>query len=231
MSNPAFIPGKSISVKLRALRERTEGSSKGLRIQKNPTKSTSTSGMSDTVLRTTTSLMRSNRTAPRTLASLAVKRQPTHGQNWSCSMVRGATLNSAFLRKKLFYLKKTPEVTMSKHVDDFSRLIEQIQFNNPPDKRWKDETINRRFVGTLDAKEWRPWIRSLGLGIATMTPVQLYAAIQLDDEVMNGGKPAETKEASLASRIGDLETRISDGKSGQYGKRGKRNRRGKRDRT
>src|SRR5271168_3826789 len=61
-----------------------------------------------------------------------------------------------------------------------------------------------------------------------MTPVQLYAAIQLDDEVMNGGKPAETKEASLASRIRDLETRISDGKSGQHGKRGKR---GKRDRT
>jgi len=146
---------------------------------------------------------------------------------WTKLVMQYGTRSDAklsILEERLFYLKKTPEVTMSKHVDDFSRLIEQIQFNNPPDKRWKDETINRRFVGTLDAKEWRPWIRSLGLGIATMTPVQLYAAIQLDDEVMNGGKPAERKEASLASRIGDLETRISDGKSGQHGKRGKRDR-------
>jgi hypothetical protein len=57
-----------------------------------------------------------------------------------------------------------------------------------------------------------------------MTPVQLYAAIQLDDEVMNGGKPAETKEASFASRIGNPETRVSDGKGGKRGKRGKSDR-------
>jgi hypothetical protein len=33
-----------------------------------------------------------------------------------------------------------------------------------------------------------------------MTPVQLYADIHLDEDVMNG-KPMETKEASLAARI------------------------------
>src|SRR5216117_2601620 len=50
-----------------------------------------------------------------------------------------------------------------------------------------------------------------------MTPVQLYADILLDDEVMNG-RPAETtKEASLAARI-------SDGKGGKGGKRGRRGR-------
>ena len=75
---------------------------------------------------------------------------------WTKLVMQYGTRSDAklsILEEKLFYLKKTPEVTMSKHVDDFSRLIEQIQFNNPPDKRWKDETINRRFIGTLDAKE------------------------------------------------------------------------------
>ena len=131
----------------------------------------------------------------------------------------------SILEEKLFYLKKTPEVTMSKHVDNFSNLIEQIQYHNPPNKRWLDETINRRFVRTLDPKEWRPWIRSLGPAIETMTPVKLYSDILLDDEVMNGGKPAEMKEASLASRINDLASRIGDGKGGKGGgKRGKRGR-------
>ena len=49
----------------------------------------------------------------------------------------------------------------------------------------------------------------MGPDIERMSPVKLYA--DLDDEVMNGGKPAETKEASLASRINDLATRISGG--------------------
>jgi hypothetical protein len=67
-------------------------------------------------------------------------------------------------------------------------------------KRW-DETINRRFVRTLDQKEWLPRIRALGPCLALMTQVQLYAEDQLDDEVIHGNM-AETKEASLAARIG-----------------------------
>ena len=106
---------------------------------------------------------------------------------------------------------------MSKHIDDFSNLIEQIQFHSPFDKRWEDETINRRFVRTLDQKEWLQWIHALGPSIAKMTPCNLYVDILLDDEVMNG-RPAETtKEASLAARI-------NDGKGGKGGKRGRRGR-------
>src|SRR5208282_2271165 len=68
----------------------------------------------------------------------------------------------SILEEQLYYLKKTPDVTMNKHVNKFSNLLEQIQFHTPTDKRWSDETINRRFVRTLDQKEWLPWIRALG---------------------------------------------------------------------
>jgi hypothetical protein len=124
----------------------------------------------------------------------------------------------SLLEERLHYLKKTPETMMNKHIDDFSNLIEQIQFHLPLDRRWDDETVNRRFIRTLDQKEWLPWIRALGPNLKRMTPVELYADILLDDEVMHG-KPAaaETKEASLAARIG--------GKGGQGGNGSKRGRR------
>ena len=54
---------------------------------------------------------------------------------------------------------------------------------------------------------------------------------QLDDEIMYGEAETTKPEVSLASRIGDLETRISDSKSGQRGKRGNKRGKGNRDRT
>src|SRR5437762_12829046 len=50
----------------------------------------------------------------------------------------------------LHYLKKTPEVTMSNHIDDFSNLIEQPQCHSPFDMRCEDEMLNRHYVRTLD---------------------------------------------------------------------------------
>jgi hypothetical protein len=120
----------------------------------------------------------------------------------------------SILEEQLQYLKKTADTTMSKHIDDFSNLIEQIQFHLPHERRWDDETINRRFVRSLDPKEWQPWIRATGPRLAMMSPVQLYAEILLDDEIMHGNPATETKEASLAVRIG--------GKGGNGSKRGRR---------
>jgi hypothetical protein len=68
----------------------------------------------------------------------------------------------SILEEQLHYLKKMSETTMSKHIDNFSNLIEQIQFHLPLSKRWDDETVNRRFIKTLDQKEWLPWIRATG---------------------------------------------------------------------
>jgi hypothetical protein len=91
---------------------------------------------------------------------------------------------------------------MSKHVDNFSNLIEQIQFHLPLGKRWDDETINHEFIRTMDQRDWLLWICATGPRLTAMTPMQLYTDILLNDEVMNG-KPAEaTKEASLTARIG-----------------------------
>jgi transposase InsO family protein len=120
------------------------------------------------------------------------------------------------LEEQLYQLKKEAETPMSKHVDTYSALIEQIQFHLPLEKRWKDETINRRFVRTLPVNEWLPWIRATGTRIASMTPAQLYSEILIDDEVLHG--PPATKEASLAARIGG-----NGGHGGNGGKRNKRN--------
>jgi hypothetical protein len=91
----------------------------------------------------------------------------------------------SILEKQLQYLKKTADTTMSKHIDDFSNLIEQIQFHLPHKRRWDNETISRRFVRSLDPKEWQPWIRVTGPRLATMSPVQLYAEILLDNKVIH----------------------------------------------
>src|SRR5271154_6851039 len=104
----------------------------------------------------------------------------------------------SILEEQLHYLKKMADTTMSKHIDNFSNLIEQIQFHLPLGKRWDDESINRRFVRSLDQTEWLAWIRATGARIATMNPVELYAEILLEDEVIHGKPAPETKEASLA---------------------------------
>src|ERR1700685_1080027 len=158
----------------------------------------------------------------------------TAADGWTKLVTQYGTRSDAklsVLEDKLFFLKKTPAVSMSIHVDNYTRLVQQIQFHNPPAKRWEPDTINRRFLGTLDKKEWGPWILALGPRVDIMTPEQLYATIQLDDEIMYGEAETTKPEVSLASRIDDLETRISDSKSGQRGKRGNKRGKGNRDRT
>ena len=115
------------------------------------------------------------------------------------------------LEEQLFQLKKGVDTTMRQHVKVYSALVEQIQFHLPHDKRWKDETINRRFLRTLPVSEWLPRIRATGPRIGKMTPVQLYAEIQINDEVLNGLPAANSNEANLAARIG--------GNGGNGGKR------------
>jgi hypothetical protein len=117
--------------------------------------------------------------------------------------------------EQLYQLKKSPDTPMSKHIDEYSGIIERIQFHLPHDKRWNDESINYRFVRNLPMQEWLPWIRATGDRIAEMHPAQLYAEIQLDDEVLHG--PSETpNEASLGSH-----SRSENGRNG--GKGGKDN--------
>jgi transposase InsO family protein len=128
------------------------------------------------------------------------------------------------LEEQLYQLKKGAETSMSKHIDTYSGLIEQIQFHLPSTKRWNDGSINRRFLRTLNMSEWLPWIRATGDRIETMTPAQLYAEILIDDEVLYGRQP-DSKEANLANRIGG-----NSANGGGSSKRNKRTNKGKNNR-
>jgi hypothetical protein len=98
---------------------------------------------------------------------------------------------------------------MRKHVDNYSNLIEQIQFHLPHDKRWNDESINRRFIRNLEMAEWLPWIHAISDRIATMNPVELYSAIILDDEALHGPvdpprKPISQHESAAKAEAAEV---------------------------
>ena len=63
---------------------------------------------------------------------------------------------------------------MKKHVDIFNELIERIQYHLPLEAKWTDLTINQKFFGTLELKEWLSWKRSYGAALKMMRPVELY---------------------------------------------------------
>src|SRR5436309_195484 len=88
---------------------------------------------------------------------------------------------------------------MKKHVDNFSELIERIQYHLPLEAKWTDLIINQKFFHTFDLKEWLLWKRSYGATLKTMCPVELYVQICFDDKIINLEHPE--KEANLTARI------------------------------
>jgi len=103
------------------------------------------------------------------------------------------------LEHKLSLLRKGADTTMRQHVDAYSELVERIQHHLPIGQHWSNETIIQKFFGTLDQKQWISWIRSYGGPIKTMRPIELYAEIRIDDEILHPHEPE--KEANLAARI------------------------------
>jgi hypothetical protein len=133
------------------------------------------------------------------------------------------------LESQLTTLFKDDNTSMSDHVDQYSQLIEQINYNLKPGERWSNERINRTFFGTLDSEKWGAYEDGLGDAINVMLPTDLYARIKARDAakrqnqqrqvttVNNGGK-----EANYANKDKDLKSRI--GRRGR--KRGKRGQNG-----
>ena len=48
------------------------------------------------------------------------------------------------LEHKLSQLKKSPDTLMKKHIDNFSELIERIQYHLPLEAKWTNQTINQK---------------------------------------------------------------------------------------
>jgi len=102
---------------------------------------------------------------------------------------------------------------MKKHVDNFSELIEYIQYHLPLEAKWTDLTINQKFFGTLELKEWLLWKCSYGATLKTMCPVELYAQICFNDEIVNP-KQSE-KEANLTAQISNSRSNSGHGGKGK----------------
>jgi hypothetical protein len=73
-------------------------------------------------------------------------------------------------------LDKDDNTSMADHVDKYSQLIEQINYNLKPTERWSNERINRTFFGTLDSEQWGAYEDGLGDTIIVMLPTDLYAS-------------------------------------------------------
>jgi gag-polypeptide of LTR copia-type len=71
---------------------------------------------------------------------------------------------------QLSQLKKASDTPMRKHADDFSELVDRIQYHLPLEAKWSKETINQKFFGTLDLQVWGPWMHSYGASLKTMSP-------------------------------------------------------------
>jgi hypothetical protein len=134
------------------------------------------------------------------------------------------------LEAQLTTLYKEDTTSMADHVNQYSQLIEQINYNLNSDEKWSNERINRTFFGTLDGEKWGAYEDGLGDTIKDMLPTDLYARIKARDAAkrQNQQRSASSattvngrKEANFTTKDGkDLKSRIGGKRGGRRGKRG-----------
>jgi gag-polypeptide of LTR copia-type len=134
------------------------------------------------------------------------------------------------LESTLNSLYKDDTTSMADHVDKYSQIIEQINYQLKADEKWSNERIIRTFFGTLDGEKWGAYEDGLGDSINEMLPTDLYARIKARDaakrqnekratSTINGGKEANLTNGDLKSRIGNTNHQ----RSLKFRGRGKRN--------
>jgi hypothetical protein len=117
------------------------------------------------------------------------------------------------LEAQLTTLYKEDATTMADHIDKYSQLIEQIDYNLEPSEKWSNGRINRNFFGTLNSDQWGAYEDGLGELINETLPSDLYARIkardaakrhnkQRESATINGGKEANFTNKDLKSRVG-----------------------------
>jgi len=129
---------------------------------------------------------------------------------------------------QLTTLYKKDDTMVSDHVDNYSQLIERINYHLKPTEKWSNGRINRAFFGTLNSEQWGAYEDGLAKTVNKMLPSELYAKIKARDtaKLRNKQRDAATtmngdKEANFTNK--DLKSHIDDkGPCNGHGRRNKR---------
>lgn len=137
------------------------------------------------------------------------------------------------LEAQLTTLYKEDSTTMADHIDKYSQLIEQIDYNLEPSEKWSKGRNNRTFFGTLNSDQWGAYEDRLGESINAMLPSDLYARIKARNAAKRHNKQRESAPTISGSKVvnftnKDLKSRIGRrarrcGKRGNGGNNGKPN--------
>ena len=122
---------------------------------------------------------------------------------------------------KLAKLMKRQDTSMQAHIDEFSLLIEQLNYHLPPDEKWSDAKINRKFFSTLSYDEWGTYQDGLGDAIAMMKPSDLYARIKARDEAKKEQAKKELALKELTLMTNDDSSKTENSKEANFTKKSK----------
>lgn len=107
------------------------------------------------------------------------------------------------LERQLPMMIKQDDTIMADHIDNYSKLVEEINYHTKPSEKWNNERINRTFFGTLDQNQWGAYEDGLGDTIKDMPPSELYARIKVRDTVRDPKPIVPTpvnKEANFSDK-------------------------------
>ena len=91
-------------------------------------------------------------------------------------------------------LCKAPETSMDDHINQFSRLHQEVDYHKPPNARSKiDGMANLTFLKSL-GDGWRIFQLAKGSQIATMSTSMLHAEIRAYDATL---KPSKTSTETI----------------------------------
>jgi hypothetical protein len=78
-------------------------------------------------------------------------------------------------------LHKTKEVTMDLHITRFNQLLQEVEYNKPPEiPAMKPEAVNLQFLQSL-GQEWEVFAMAKGDNIRTLSTAELHAEVRALD--------------------------------------------------
>src|SRR5579859_6445983 len=79
------------------------------------------------------------------------------------------------------HLHKEKDTAMNGHIDQFTKLLQDLEYHKPPDSTPKDkDTVNLTFLGSLGA-EWETFWQAKGTTTRTMSTAELFTEVRAID--------------------------------------------------
>jgi len=105
------------------------------------------------------------------------------------------------LKSQLSALFKKEDTSILDHVDQFSQLVEQINYHLESREKWSNGWINRTFFGTISSEQWGAYKDGLGNTIDTILPPELYGLIKAPEAAKKENARKESSIATLPSTL------------------------------